>query len=74
MEGKFYVLGTVIDTENSSLGGAYYVEDAKDTGVWEFSLDTYEKKKISSVLYNDIYIYNKKCYGVSSKEPITVLT
>lgn len=67
IEGKIFILGVVIDTENSSLGGLFYVKSAADTGVWEISLNSNESRKISSFLYNDLYVYDKNIYGISSK-------
>ncbi len=67
IEGKLFILGVVIDTENSSLGGSFYVKSAADTGVWEISLDGYKSRKLSSILYNDLYVFDKNIYGVYSK-------
>lgn len=65
MEGHLYVLGTVIDTEQSSIGGLFYVKDAEDTGVWDISLDSKERTKISPTLFDDLYVYNKNVYGIN---------
>lgn len=67
MQGKLFVLGTVIDTEKSSLGGLYYVENAANTGVWEISLNNNKSKKFSATLFDDLYVFDKNIYGIYSK-------
>ncbi len=62
--GHLYVRGTVIDTETSDIAGPHYVKEAKNTGIWDISLEEEEIGMVSSVLYDDIYIFNGRLYGI----------
>lgn len=74
IDGHIFVLGTVIDTSSSSLGGLFYVEDAESTGVWDISLSNLKKKKISDTLFDNLYVYNNCLYGILDDTYVTLDT
>lgn len=68
LAGHLYILGVVINTEISDIGGPHYVNDAKNTGVWDISLEKEETRKIFSTLFDDIYVFDGKLYGINQND------